>query len=61
MIRRCNPEHFEEILAIVNDGAQAYRGIIPADCWTEPYMSREELQHELDAGVAFWGYKEAEA
>jgi GNAT superfamily N-acetyltransferase len=60
MMRRCDHDDFERIWAIVNDGAQAYKGVIPADCWTEPYMSREELQHELDAGVAFWGYKEAE-
>jgi Acetyltransferase (GNAT) domain len=46
------------IWAIINDGAQAYKGIIPADRWTEPYMSREKLQHEIDQGVAFWGYEE---
>src|SRR6202048_1716422 len=59
MIRRCNSRDFDLIWAIINDGAQAYRGIIPADCWTEPYMSREKLQHEIDAGVVFWGYEEA--
>src|ERR1700742_2740598 len=61
MIRRCNQDDFERILTVVNDGAQAYKGVIPADCWTEPYMSRDELQHEVDAGVAFWGYEEAGA
>jgi len=45
--------------AIINDAAQAYRGVIPADRWTEPYMSREYLQHEIDVGVAFWGYEES--
>jgi N-acetylglutamate synthase-like GNAT family acetyltransferase len=60
MIRRCEPGDFELIWSIVNDGAQAYKGSIPPDCWTEPYMSRSELQHELDAGVAFWGYEEDE-
>ena len=58
MIRRCNDSDFESILAIINDGAQAYRGIIPADRWTEPYMSAEHLQHEIHEGVAFWGYEE---
>jgi GNAT superfamily N-acetyltransferase len=58
MIRRCNDRDFEPIWAIINDGAQAYRGIIPADRWTEPYMSREKLQHEIDDGVIFWGYEE---
>ncbi len=61
MIRRCDRDDFDQIWTIVNDGAQAYKGVIPADCWTEPYMSREELQHELDAGVTFWAYEEAEA
>src|SRR5882672_5772091 len=57
-IRRCDDRDFELIRAIINDGAQAYRGIIPADRWTEPYMSAEKLQHEIDAGVVFWGYEE---
>jgi hypothetical protein len=38
MIRRCDDHHFEVICAIINDGALAYKGIIPKDCWTEPYM-----------------------
>jgi GNAT superfamily N-acetyltransferase len=58
MIRRCDDRDMELIWAIINDGAQAYRGIIPADRWTEPYMSREKLQHEIDDGVAFWGYED---
>jgi N-acetylglutamate synthase-like GNAT family acetyltransferase len=59
MIRRCDDRDFELIWAIINDGAQAYKGIIPADRWTEPYMSREKLQHEIDEGVVFWGYEES--
>jgi GNAT superfamily N-acetyltransferase len=58
MIRRCDMRDFALIWAIINDGAQAYRGTIPADRWTEPYMSREKLQHEFDDGVVFWGYEE---
>jgi len=42
------------MLAIVNDAAQAYRGVIPADRWHEPYMPRAELEREIAAGVAFW-------
>ena len=57
MIRRCDDRDFESIWAIINDGAQAYRGTIPEDRWTEPYMSREKLQHEIDGGVVFWGYE----
>ncbi len=43
---------------IINDAAQAYKGVIPADCWHEPYMSLEKLQHEITAGVLFWGCEE---
>ena len=56
MIWRCGEDDFEAIWEIINDGAQAYRGVIPEDCWAEPYMSREKLQHEIDDGVVFWGY-----
>jgi GNAT superfamily N-acetyltransferase len=56
MIFRCAEENIAEILAIVNDAAQAYRGVIPADRWHEPYMPEEELRAELAAGVAFWGF-----
>ena len=58
VIRQCAPADFEEIYEIVNDAAQAYNGIIPADCWKEPYMPREELRHEIQEGVVFWGYTE---
>jgi N-acetylglutamate synthase-like GNAT family acetyltransferase len=61
MIRRCNDREFELIWTIINDGAQAYKGAIPADCWTEPYMSREKLQNEIDEGIVFWGCEEAGA
>jgi GNAT superfamily N-acetyltransferase len=61
MIRLCDERDFEQIHAIINDGAQAYKGIIPADRWTEPYMSMTKLQQEIDAGVVFWGYEEAGA
>jgi N-acetylglutamate synthase-like GNAT family acetyltransferase len=60
-IRRCGPGDFATILAIVNDAAQAYRGHIPADRWHEPYMPAAELEHELAAGVVFWGWEEAGA
>ncbi|MCU1381541.1 MAG: GCN5-related N-acetyltransferase [Acidobacteria bacterium] len=58
MIRECTASDFEQIWQIINDGAQAYKGIIPADRWTEPYMSRDTLQHEIAAGVAFSGFDE---
>ena len=58
MIRRCDEQDFDEIYEIVDDAATAYRGVIPADCWTEPYMPREELRDEIAAGIEFWGYEE---
>ena len=54
-IRRCDDEERAAILAIVNAAAEAYRGVIPADRWHEPYMGPDELERELAAGVAFWG------
>lgn len=56
MIRPCTEKDLPAIFAIVNDAAQAYRGVIPADCWHEPYMPMEELEREIGDGVAFWGY-----
>jgi N-acetylglutamate synthase-like GNAT family acetyltransferase len=58
MIRRCDHRDFELIWTIINDGARAYKGIIPEDCWTEPYMSSKELKDEINEGVVFWGYVE---
>jgi GNAT superfamily N-acetyltransferase len=43
------------VLAVINDGAAAYEGKIPADCWHEPYMPAAELEEELAAAVVFWG------
>ena len=54
-IRRCGEQDFATILAIVNDAAVAYRGVIPADRWHEPYMSEAQLRAEIAAGVEFWG------
>jgi GNAT superfamily N-acetyltransferase len=52
---------FEVILEIINDAAQAYKGVIPLDCWHEPYMSREELKHEIEDRVCFWGFEDEDA
>jgi GNAT superfamily N-acetyltransferase len=48
----------EAIFEVVNAAAEAYRGVIPADRWREPYMPMEELDGEIAAGVEFWGYEE---
>ena len=57
-VRPCRDDERAAILAIVNDAAEAYRGVIPADGWHEPYMPADELDSELAAGVAFWCYEE---
>ncbi len=59
MIRPSTEDEFETIYSIVNDAAEAYRGVIPADCFQEPYMSRDELRHEIQDGVVFWGWEES--
>ena len=58
MIRLCNEHDFDEIWTVINDGASAYRGVIPEDRWSEPYMTREKLRHEMHEGVIFWGVDE---
>lgn len=61
MIRNCMGSDFEVILEIINDAAQAYKGVIPLDCWHEPYMSREELKHEIEDRVCFWRFEDEDA
>ena len=56
-IRPCRDDERDAILAIVNAAAEAYRGVIPADRWHEPYMPRAELDAEIAGGVVFWGYE----
>jgi len=58
MIRKLSPSNFDPILKVINDAAQAYKGVIPDDLWKEPYMSSEELRHEIDSGVEFYGWFE---
>jgi N-acetylglutamate synthase-like GNAT family acetyltransferase len=58
MIRQCTEADFETIYEVINDAAEAYRGVIPADHWHEPYMSHQQLKEEIDAGVWFWGFEE---
>lgn len=58
-LRACTPADLEAILAVVNDAAQAYKGIIPEDRWHEPYMPLAELRDEIAAGVRFFGFEES--
>jgi N-acetylglutamate synthase-like GNAT family acetyltransferase len=58
MITKSEQKDFKEIYTIINDAASAYKGIIPADRWHDPYMSQEELKKQIDEGVEFWNYNE---
>ena len=57
-LRTCRPDERAAIAGVINAAAEAYRGIIPADHWHDPYMPTEGLDHEIAAGVSFWGYDE---
>jgi N-acetylglutamate synthase-like GNAT family acetyltransferase len=54
LIRKSVEADSAPMLAIVNAAAQAYRGVIPADRWREPYMPSDELEKEIADGVIFW-------
>lgn len=57
MIRHFEDRDFDQIYAVINDGASAYKGVIPSDRWTEPYMPADELRHQIAEGVEFWVYE----
>lgn len=54
LIRRSEHADVPQMFAVINEAAQAYRGVIPADRWHEPYMPRDELDREIASGVIFW-------
>lgn len=54
LIRKTRQADLGATLAIINEAAQAYRGVIPADRWHEPYMPADELEKEISDGVVFW-------
>lgn len=60
MIRKCRDSDLAVIYSIINDAAQAYKGVIPQDCWKEPYMAEEELIEAIVTGITFWGYEEVD-
>jgi GNAT superfamily N-acetyltransferase len=61
MITKCTNQDFDVIYDIINDAAIAYKGIIPADRWHEPYMTKEALAEQIAEGVEFWAYVENDA
>ena len=57
MITEYTKKDVSNILSVINNAALKYKGIIPDDCWHEPYMSEQELLNEFDSGVRMFGYK----
>lgn len=58
MLCKLQSSDFDAIVRVVNEAAQAYKGIIPRDRWKEPYMPASELEAEIEDGVEFYGWKE---
>ena len=56
MIRQCQQGDTRRIHAIINEAARAYQGVIPADCYHQPYMAREELEREMKR-MTFFGWE----
>ena len=58
MIYKLSLSEFDAIFKVVNNAAQAFKGVIPEDRWREPYMSVRELSSEFESGVEFYGWME---
>ena len=56
MIRECQPNDINRIYLIINEAAKAYEGVIPADCYHQPYMPRDELEQEMKR-MTFFGWE----
>src|SRR5437868_15396796 len=59
-ISACTSDDLAAIHEIINESAMAYKGVIPADCWHEPYMPLKELCSEIKRGVRFYSYRSPE-
>jgi len=57
VIKQCQPQDIEGIYTVINDAAKAYRGVIPPDCYHEPYMSVDELSREMEE-MFFFGWQD---
>ena len=56
MIRKCQGSDAQRIYFIINEAAKAYGGVIPADCYHQPYMPMDELEKEMKR-VTFFGWE----
>ena len=57
MIAEYTKKDAANILSVINDAALKYKGVIPDDCWHEPYMSEQALLSEFDSGVRMFGHE----
>jgi len=58
MIRPCEEKDYDVICEIINDSAKLYKGVIPDELYKEPYITKDKLKEEVEAGVNFWIYEE---
>lgn len=56
MLRQCQSTDISQIYFIINEAAKAYEGVIPADCYHQPYMSWDELKREMKR-ITFFGWE----
>ena len=56
MITEYTKNDISKILYVINDAALIYKGIIPDNCWHNPYMSKQKLMIEFTKGVRMFGY-----
>ena len=56
MIHKCQPGDAKRIHVIINEAARAYQGVIPADCYHQPYMAMDELEREMKR-MTFFGWE----
>ena len=55
MISEYTKNSISKILHVINDASLRYKGVIPDDCWSEPYMSVQELNDEFNNEVRMFG------
>ena len=56
MISEYTKSDISKILHVINDASLRYKGVIPDNCWREPYMSEQELIDEFSNKVRMFGY-----
>ena len=56
MITEYTVKDSSSVLTVINDAAVKYKGVIPDECWHEPYMSKKKLINEINIGVNMYGY-----